>query len=60
MRIIHLSDIHVWRYAFNPLRLLNKRAVGMAELVVRRARKFRLERLRTWSSGSGVWPPTTS
>lgn len=46
MRIVHLSDIHVWRYAFNPFRLFSKRAVGMAELLLRRARKFRLERLR--------------
>ena len=46
MRIVHLSDIHVWRYAFNPLVLLNKRAVGMLSLVFRRARRFRLERLR--------------
>jgi 3',5'-cyclic AMP phosphodiesterase CpdA len=45
LRIIHLSDIHVWRYAFNPLRLFNKRVVGMTELVLGRARKFRLERL---------------
>jgi 3',5'-cyclic AMP phosphodiesterase CpdA len=45
LRIIHLSDIHVWRYAFNPFRLFNKRAVGMTELVLGRARKFRLERL---------------
>ena len=45
MRIIHVSDIHVWRYDFNPFHLLSKRAVGMAGLVVRRARKFRLERL---------------
>jgi 3',5'-cyclic AMP phosphodiesterase CpdA len=45
VRIIHLSDIHVWRYALNPLRLFNKRAVGMVELVLGRARKFRLERL---------------
>jgi 3',5'-cyclic AMP phosphodiesterase CpdA len=45
MRIIHLSDIHVWRLALNPLVLLNKRALGMAELLLGRARKFRLERL---------------
>jgi 3',5'-cyclic AMP phosphodiesterase CpdA len=45
LRIIHVSDIHVWRYDFNPFHLLNKRVVGMAGLVVRRARKFRLERL---------------
>jgi len=45
VRIIHLSDIHVWRYEFNPIHLLNKRAVGVFSLVVGRARKFRLERL---------------
>ena len=44
---IHLSDIHIWRYALNPLRLFNKRAVGMAELVLGRSRKFRLERLQS-------------
>ena len=54
MRIIHLSDIHVWRYAFNPLRLLNKRAVGMAEpgagpgaeVPARAARRRCVERVR--------------
>ncbi len=46
LRIIHLSDIHVWRYSFNPFRLANKRAIGMVELVTRRAKNFRLERLR--------------
>jgi len=45
LRIIHLSDIHVWRYAFNPFHLLNKRAVGMLSLVAGRAARFRLERL---------------
>ena len=46
MRIIHLSDVHVWRLDYNPLHLLNKRVIGMFELLTRRARKFRLERLR--------------
>lgn len=45
MRIVHLSDIHVWQYSFNPLRLINKRAVGMVELLTGRSRRFRLERL---------------
>jgi 3',5'-cyclic AMP phosphodiesterase CpdA len=45
LRIIHLSDVHVWRYDFNPLHLTNKRFIGMLGLVARRARKFRLERL---------------
>lgn len=45
MRIIHLSDVHIWRYSFNPLRLFNKRMVGIASLLAGRAKKFRLERL---------------
>jgi 3',5'-cyclic AMP phosphodiesterase CpdA len=45
VRLVHLSDIHVWHYAFNPLRLLSKRAVGMVGLLGGRARRFRLERL---------------
>ena len=45
MRIIQLSDIHVWRYSLNPIHLINKRLVGLASLVAGRAAKFRLERL---------------
>ncbi len=46
MRIIHLSDIHVWRYPANPFRLLGKRAVGVMSLLAGRAARFRLERLQ--------------
>ena len=45
MRIIQLSDIHIWRYSYNPLHLINKRLVGIASLLAGRAAKFRLERL---------------
>ena len=45
MRLVHVSDVHVWRYAINPAQLFNKRLFGMSVLLVRRARKFRLERL---------------
>ncbi|CAN5913281.1 metallophosphoesterase [soil metagenome] len=45
MRIIHLSDIHIWRYVYNPFHLVSKRAVGIASLLAGRARKFRLERI---------------
>lgn len=44
MRIVHLSDIHIWRYSINPMRLVSKRALGMAELLRGRAGRFRLER----------------
>ena len=47
MRIIHLSDIHVWRYSYNPLHLFNKRVIGTASLLAGRASRFRLERLES-------------
>ena len=45
MRIIQLSDVHVWRYSYNPFHLFNKRVIGTASLLAGRARSFRLERL---------------
>jgi predicted MPP superfamily phosphohydrolase len=44
-RLIHVSDLHFWQFAFHPFRLLSKRLLGMGTLLVRRARKFRLERV---------------
>jgi 3',5'-cyclic AMP phosphodiesterase CpdA len=44
-RLVHVSDIHFWRYALNPIKLLSKRLLGMGELMVHRARRFRLERI---------------
>ena len=45
MKIVHLSDIHIWRYTWNPRRLLGRRALGMIELFLGRAKRFQLDRL---------------
>jgi predicted phosphodiesterase len=45
LRIVHLSDIHFWRYAFHPMRLMSKRLLGTASLLLGRGRRFRLERV---------------
>jgi hypothetical protein len=45
LRIIQLSDVHVWRYSYNPFHLFNKRVIGTASLLAGRASNFRLERL---------------
>ena len=45
MRIVQLSDIHVWKYTWNPLHLFNKRMVGVVSLLAGRAKRFRLDRL---------------
>lgn len=45
MRVVHISDIHIWHYTWKPWRLFGKRAVGMVELATGRAKRFRLERI---------------
>jgi 3',5'-cyclic AMP phosphodiesterase CpdA len=50
MRLIHLSDLHFWRFETDPALLMNKRLVGMLSLAAGRARRFRLER---WGSVVG-------
>jgi 3',5'-cyclic AMP phosphodiesterase CpdA len=45
MRLVHLSDIHIWRYTWNARRLLGVRAFWMMELMLGRARRFHLDRL---------------
>jgi len=45
MRIIHLSDIHVWHWPEHPRQLLSKRLVGVASLLAGRARRFPQDRL---------------
>ena len=34
MKIVHLSDIHVWRYTWNLRHLLGRRVLGMMELLM--------------------------
>ncbi|MFO0956295.1 MAG: metallophosphoesterase [Isosphaeraceae bacterium] len=45
MRILHLSDIHVWRYSWNPRHLLGRRLFRTIELLGGRANLFDLLRL---------------
>jgi hypothetical protein len=45
MKIVHLSDIHIWRYTWDVRRLMGMRVFGMMELFLGRAAKFQLDRL---------------
>ncbi len=45
MRILHVSDLHYWHITLNPLRLAGKRFLGMSNLLLNRAWKFRREAL---------------
>lgn len=45
MRIVHLSDLHVWRYTWDPRRLASHRFFGMIELLRGRAGRFHLDRI---------------
>lgn len=43
LRIAHISDLHFWHITLNPLRLMNKRILGMGNLILNRAWKYRME-----------------
>ena len=43
MRIVHISDLHFWHITLNPLRLMGKRVLGMGNLILNRARNFKME-----------------
>ena len=43
MRIIHISDLHFWHITLNPLRLMGKRFLGMGNLILNRARNYKME-----------------
>jgi 3',5'-cyclic AMP phosphodiesterase CpdA len=45
LRLVQISDVHLWRYTVNPVLLMNKRAIGVLDLLRGRAGKFQLERL---------------
>ncbi len=45
MKLVHLSDIHVWHYTWNPRRLLSTRFFRTIELLSGRASRFNLTRL---------------
>jgi hypothetical protein len=39
--LLHISDLHFWEIVLNPFRLLNKRALGNANVILRRRREYR-------------------
>jgi 3',5'-cyclic AMP phosphodiesterase CpdA len=43
MRIVHISDLHFWHITLNPRRLMGKRLLGMGNLILNRARNFKME-----------------
>lgn len=47
-RFIHLTDLHFWEVVVNPLRLLNKRALGSLNVALKRRKQFVMERAWTY------------
>jgi hypothetical protein len=41
---IHITDLHFWEIAFNPLRLLSKRALGNINVIMKRRHQFVMDR----------------
>ncbi len=47
-RFIHITDLHFWEVVTNPLRLLNKRALGNINIYLKRRHHFPMERALTY------------
>ncbi|MBN2309405.1 MAG: metallophosphoesterase [Candidatus Hydrogenedentes bacterium] len=47
-RLAHVADLHFWEVVWNPLRLLNKRALGNLNVLLRRRRQFPMERAESF------------
>jgi 3',5'-cyclic AMP phosphodiesterase CpdA len=47
MRIVQISDLHFWHITLNPMRLAGKRMLGMGNLMLNRARRYRMEMMPT-------------
>lgn len=48
-KLAHIADLHFWEIVCNPLRLLNKRFLGNANVVLRRAREFPMDRAESFA-----------
>ena len=48
-RVVHATDPHFWHVTLNPARLAGKRALGMANLVLRRRRHLRTDLAETFA-----------
>jgi len=46
-RIVHISDIHLWDIPWGPWEWRGKRILGLANLILRRARRMRREEIGT-------------
>lgn len=54
---LHLTDFHFWEIVLNPLRLLNKRALGAANVLLRRRHEFLTDRAASYAeyvAGLGI------
>ena len=38
--LVHITDLHFWQVVLNPLKLMNKRLLGNANVFLRRRREF--------------------
>lgn len=45
-RILHITDLHFWKVVLNPFELLNKRALGNVNVIIRRRHEFHMENAR--------------
>ena len=56
-RFVHLTDLHFWEIVRNPFALMNKRALGAMNVLLRRRKEFLIDRAGAYAAavaGTGI------
>lgn len=59
-RLIHIADLHFWEIVWNPLRLLNKRLLGNANVLLRRHKEFLVDRAEAYADAVAATGASTA
>lgn len=58
--LIHIADLHFWEIVWNPLRLLNKRLLGNANVLLRRHKEFLMDRAEVYADAVAATGASTA
>lgn len=58
--LVHIADLHFWEIVWNPLRLLNKRLLGNANVLLRRHKEFLMDRAEAYADAVAATGASTA
>lgn len=53
-RLLHITDVHFWHITMNPMKLLNKRFLGNANVALRRSRHIHMDHAEAFADAAAA------